>query len=379
VEHLTPAAWELYFVPCSRRDTLWTLDGEPPVAREVAELEPPIPVTFPLLRVEPHTSSGSLLYFLLEDAEAPGSQPGVFVSDGTEEGTRVFTAADGSLARPNWVRTAGGLVFFDSDDGIHGRELWAAPLECFASERTLCLGDDRFQARARWRDFIGKAGGAPTVPVSNESGGFWFFDEQNPELFLKTLDGRAINDRFWVFFGSLSNVELDVAVVDTATGAERIYRNPSGRFASFGDTAAFDGETAGTTIVVPPSAELPEVSSSSGATGPCVADAVTQCQLDRFRVEVEWTDFDSQSGPGRVRGLSGDLEGFWFFDPDNVEMAVKVLDGRPINGRYWVFFGSLTDVAFELTVTDTATGAQRTYSNPPSNFASFGDVVGFLP
>ena len=26
---------------------------------------------------------------------------------------------------------------------------------------------------------------------------------------------------------------------------------------------------------------------------------------------------------------------FWFFDPANVELAVKVLDGRPINGKFW--------------------------------------------
>lgn len=65
------------------------------------------------------------------------------------------------------------------------------------------------------------------------------------------------------------------------------------------------------------------------------------------------------------------------FDPDNVELVVKVLDGRRINGRYWVFFGSPTDVAFDLVVTDTLSGIRRSYRN--LNFASFGDTEAFSP
>jgi hypothetical protein len=46
---------------------------------------------------------------------------------------------------------------------------------------------------------------------------------------------------------------------------------------------------------------------------------------------------------------------FWFFDPDNVEVTVKILDGRPVNGRYWVFLASMTDLQLTVRVTQCPT------------------------
>ncbi|HVT61029.1 MAG TPA: hypothetical protein VHR45_21885, partial [Thermoanaerobaculia bacterium] len=62
-------------------------------------------------------------------------------------------------------------------------------------------------------------------------------------------------------------------------------------------------------------------------------------------------------GPGGVNlpahavQLSNESGYFWFFGNSVVEVTVKVLDGRPINGHYWVFVASMTDQAFTLTVT----------------------------
>jgi len=58
-------------------------------------------------------------------------------------------------------------------------------------------------------------------------------------------------------------------------------------------------------------------------------------------------------------------------------MIVKVLDARNVNGRFWVFYGSLTNVEFELKVTDTETGSERIYRNEPGVFASRGDTEAF--
>jgi hypothetical protein len=58
-------------------------------------------------------------------------------------------------------------------------------------------------------------------------------------------------------------------------------------------------------------------------------------------------------------------------------MVVKVLDARGVNGRFWVFYGSLTNVRFELTVTDTETGVERVYRNASGVFASRGDTEAF--
>lgn len=61
-------------------------------------------------------------------------------------------------------------------------------------------------------------------------------------------------------------------------------------------------------------------------------------------------------------------DGFGFFslpgitsDPENPEVFLKVLDGTPVNGQYWVFFGGLTDLEYTLTVTEIATGRQKSY------------------
>src|SRR5262249_46663711 len=48
-------------------------------------------------------------------------------------------------------------------------------------------------------------------------------------------------------------------------------------------------------------------------------------------------------------------------NPDNPEVFVKILDGTAINGQYWVFYGHLTDLIYDITVTEVATGVSKTY------------------
>jgi hypothetical protein len=48
-------------------------------------------------------------------------------------------------------------------------------------------------------------------------------------------------------------------------------------------------------------------------------------------------------------------------DRSNPEVVVKVVDGRPVNGKFWSFFGSLTDLEYTLTIQDLLTGESRSY------------------
>ncbi len=77
------------------------------------------------------------------------------------------------------------------------------------------------------------------VPLTDDTGAFWFFSPQNLELMIKVVDGRAFNNRFWVFFGALSNVDYTVTVFDTATATTKTYTNTGGALASVSDTNAF--------------------------------------------------------------------------------------------------------------------------------------------
>ena len=63
--------------------------------------------------------------------------------------------------------------------------------------------------------------------------------------------------------------------------------------------------------------------------------------------------------------------------PTNPEVFVKILDGRPINGQFWVFYGHLTDLIYDLTVTEEATGHVKTYHKDAGNSAGGFDTSGF--
>ena len=111
---------------------------------------------------------------------------------------------------------------------------------------------------------------------------------------------------------------------------------------------------------------------NTGTGGGCTPDTNTVCLLDdRFKVEIDWRDFNGNTGDGRVVTTSDDSGLLYFFDPDNWEFLVKMVDAcnSPFNS-FWVFSAATTDVEYTLTVTDTQTNTVKTYSNPLGNAAA---------
>jgi len=97
----------------------------------------------------------------------------------------------------------------------------------------------------------------------------------------------------------------------------------------------------------------------------CVPGSSTLClNNNRFSVRATFETGGGLSGQAQVVKLTNDTGYLWFFDASNVEAVVKVLNGCGVNNRYWVFAGGLTNVRVVLTVTDTDTGAVRSYINP---------------
>ncbi|MFW6198553.1 MAG: hypothetical protein ACOC5E_01890 [Acidobacteriota bacterium] len=97
---------------------------------------------------------------------------------------------------------------------------------------------------------------------------------------------------------------------------------------------------------------------------PCIPDANTLClQEGRFAVNVEWSD-DGRNDTAAAGAQRTPEDGlFWFFNRDNHEILVKVLDACPSNDRFWVFAGGVTNLALRITVTDVQTGRMQQYAN----------------
>ena len=61
----------------------------------------------------------------------------------------------------------------------------------------------------------------------------------------------------------------------------------------------------------------------------------------------------------------------------NKELVVKIIDGRGLTGKFWFFYGALSDVEYDIRVTDTTNEATRVYHNPAGNLCGRGDVNAF--
>jgi Kazal-type serine protease inhibitor domain len=119
----------------------------------------------------------------------------------------------------------------------------AAPLAaaCTPAADTLCLLGGRFRVDVHFNNQY--AAGAPgrgmAVPLEDKTGAFAFFDREGYDVIVKVVDGRGLNQHFWVFLGALTNIDFTVTVLDTETGTTRTYVNPAGHTFGLTDTDAF--------------------------------------------------------------------------------------------------------------------------------------------
>lgn len=109
------------------------------------------------------------------------------------------------------------VTIIDNETGTAG---------CEPTNTTLCLFGDRFQVRATFTTLEGASGQAKAVPLTSATGYFWFFTDDNVEVVLKIRDGCSNNGFFWVFAGGLTNVQVNIRVLDTLTGTLKVYNNP---------------------------------------------------------------------------------------------------------------------------------------------------------
>ena len=157
------------------------------------------------------------------------------IDDTGVEGEETFTVEIGSVSGSATIGPqASATARIVDDDEI--------PAPCTPDAETLCLNDGRFRLTLDWRTRAGASGAGQAVPLTGDTGFFWFFNPANVEAVVKVLDGCATAlGGFWVFAAGLTNVETTLRVQDVETGFSRLYTNPLGAaFQPVQDTAAFD-------------------------------------------------------------------------------------------------------------------------------------------
>ncbi|HEX6098416.1 MAG TPA: NF038122 family metalloprotease [Thermoanaerobaculia bacterium] len=118
-----------------------------------------------------------------------------------------------------------------------------------------------------------------------------------------------------------------------------------------------------------------EATGTTQGGGPttCTPSDTVVCLLsNRFRVKIDYINPFSNppNQPGTFRAarlLQGvqnpDTGLFGFSSAQAVEVVVRVQDTRPFANRFDIYYGGMTDVGYTVTVTDTATGTTRQYTN----------------
>jgi hypothetical protein len=287
------------------------------------------------------------------------------------------------------VRARGQLVSNYSNTSSAQVSFSGSP--CVQNGTTICLLSNRYELKVFWRNQHGTGetgvGHRLAGPQTDQSGFLWFFSSDNVELVVKAINASSnpAFDHNWIFSGALSDVEYYVVVRETDTGVVKTYHNTQGNYCGNADAAAFSQEPG-----VESSSHFqdlnvdyaPSISSRTEAPSTCVANANTLCLNNRrFQVRVNWdttgVGTNSQQGPGVAIPQSNLTGLFWFFSPSNIELIVKVIDGTGLNGKFWVFYGALSTVRYDLEVKDTLTGLVKTYSNQAGNICGVPDTEAF--
>jgi ELWxxDGT repeat protein len=288
---------------------LWVTDGTPEGTRKVLGRNTDFPFSIEFL-----AAAGEQLFFLAGYPERK-----LWASDLTAAGTHLLLEGNGLAFDPSEVAVAGDHVFFAAFSYDLGLELWTS---------------DGTPAGTRAIDLRpGPLGSRPSSLLAAGS-----------RVIFGADDGRNGHE----LYQSDGTREGTTLLADIAPGKEP--SSPANLVAA-GDRLFFsadDGQSGRGLWYFDLPAPRPA----------CPADRLC-LQGGRFEVTV------SVTGMVPIRGnrvlASAESGVLSFFSPDNWELLVKVLDGCAINQYFWVYSAAATDQPFLLEVLDRATGTRRTY------------------
>jgi hypothetical protein len=280
--------------------------------------------------------------------------------------------------------------------------------QCVPSRNVGCSNNGRFSVAVTWQNqYNNTSGKGVVVPQAStdQTLAFSFGDPANIELLVKMLN---FGDVVKLFYGQLTNLHFQITVTDTAHGTSKVYTNTPGDCGAI-DGSAFPGQgvnpgdapgepvadslvfggprvtgAVGATAAAMATAILEDattagaaedIASAGSASGSCRPNATTLCLLgNRFAATVTWQNQFNNFviGSGMAVPLSSETGTFYFSDPSNKELLVKILN---FGDHIAVFYGSLSNLQYTLQVTDTVIGGTKTYFNPPGTFCGGLDTA----
>ena len=280
---------------------------------------------------------------------------------------------------------------------------------CTDSGISACLGRGRFHVEATY-SVNGVEGQAKErdAMLGEDGAIFYFFDPGNPELLVKVVNGCWLNDHYWVFGSAATDLAYTIRIhhqIASGDDPERsaTYHVQGGvidRRRADGESRILPGTVIADTYAFPcsggamataaPIAERPReeleplatparTERSAADRGPVAALAAARlvparvadgtateygcfphagaCLSTAGRFHVSAGVSGERYFAGETAALLGDNAAlFFFFNPDNPELLLKVVDGCAINGHYWVFGSAATDLDYWVTVDDYASG-----------------------
>ena len=248
----------------------------------------------------------------------------------------------------------------------------------------------------------------------------YFFGRDNAEILVKVLNGCGINGHRWVFVAPATDLAFALVIFDRGQPVWYYYNrgnpkyvtaNPKGvKARTLSDTTAFPCTAAEIAAAKAASSDKPGLARrlsrpdrfyGSGAgfrggpgapaapasPGRLSAGSSTDCEpagpaltlRGGYTVSMCYETYEGRTGDARDWGLDSSQSALlYFFDRDNVEVLVKVLDGCGVNGHRWVFAAPVTDLAFNLHV-ESPTGERWTHRNRLGQTADTAADVSAFP
>ena len=205
---------------------------------------------------------------------------------------------------------------------------------CMTDGTSLCLADSRFEVSVDWSTDGGGEGSASTVPGgTNNSGLFYFFAPDNWEMLIKVLDGCAINGHHWVYSAAATDLGLDIAVTDTATGSTWSYaKEPGPPAAAITESKAFPDSCG----------PLPPTLASPGSIA--VERNIWQADVEYDAIDWPWAFFP----------FAADFEGDG--DDDLLFAGQNWSQSQPVTGVILINNGDFT---FEVAAGDRPRGVHQ--------------------